>query len=41
MGLDNVGVEIYGIHEYFHGLTIGQWTPRFLGVTFNLTSINF
>ena len=32
MGLDSVGVEIYDIHGYFHGLTIGQRTPGFWGV---------
>ena len=31
MGLDNVGTGIYAIHGYFHELTIGQRTPRFLG----------
>ena len=31
MGLDNVGTEIYAIHEYFRGLTVGQRTPEFLG----------
>ena len=29
IGLDNVGAEIYDIHGYFHGLTVGQRTPEF------------
>ena len=29
MGLDRVGAEIYNIHEYFHGLTVGQQTLGF------------
>ena len=33
MGLDNVGSEIYNIHEYFRGLMVGQRTPGFWGVT--------
>ena len=33
MGLDSVGIEIYSIHGYFHGLTVGQQTPEFWGVT--------
>ena len=33
MGLDSVGAKIYDIHGYFHGLTIGQRTPGFWGVT--------
>ena len=33
MGLDNVGTEIYAIHEYFSGLMVGQRTPGFWGVT--------
>ena len=32
-GLDNVGTEIYDIQEYFHGLTVGQQTLGFWGVT--------
>ena len=32
MGLDSVGAEIYDIHEYFHGLTVGQQTLGFYGV---------
>ena len=31
MGLDNVGTEIYAIHGYFRGLSVGQRTPGFLG----------
>ena len=33
MGLDSVGIEIYDIHGYFRGLTVGQRTPGFWGVT--------
>ena len=33
MGLDSVGAEVYDIHGYFHGLTVGQRTPGFWGVT--------
>ena len=33
MGLDNVGIDIYDIHGYFHELTVGQRTPGFWGVT--------
>ena len=29
MGLDCVGTEIYAIHVYFHGLTVGQRTLGF------------
>ena len=35
MGLDSVGTGIYAIHEYFRGLTVGQWTPGFLGCHMN------
>ena len=31
MGLENVGTEIYAIHGYFRGLTIGQRNLGFLG----------
>ena len=31
MRLDRMGTEIYAIHWYFHGLTVGQRTPGFLG----------
>ena len=31
MGLDNMGTEIYAIHGYFQGLTVGQRLPGFLG----------
>ena len=31
MGLDTMGTEIYTIHIYFRGLTVGQRTPGFLG----------
>ena len=33
MGLDSMGTEIFDIHGYFHKLTVGQKTLRFLGVT--------
>ena len=33
MGLDSVGTEIYDIHEYLRGLTFGQRTLGFWGVT--------
>ena len=33
MGLDSVGAKVYDIHGYFHGLTVSQRTPGFLGVT--------
>ena len=29
MRLDSVGTEIYDVHGYFHGLTVGQRTPGF------------
>ena len=29
MGLDSVDIEIYAIHEYFYGLTVGQRTLGF------------
>ena len=29
MGLYSVGAEIYDIHGYFNGLTVGQRTPGF------------
>ena len=29
MGLDSMGTEIYNIHEYFRGLTVGKRTPDF------------
>ena len=29
MGLDNMGAKIYDIHEYFHGLMVGQQTLGF------------
>ena len=29
MGLDSVGSEIYDIHRYFRGLTVGQLTVGF------------
>ena len=32
MGLNSVGIEIYAIHKYFHGLTVGQRTPGFWDV---------
>ena len=38
MGLDSVGSEIYDIHGYFLRLTVGQWTPRFWGVTNPITA---
>ena len=28
MGLDSMGTEIYAIQGYFHGVTVGQRTPR-------------
>ena len=31
MGLDSMGTEIYAIHGYFRGLTVGQRTLGFLG----------
>ena len=31
MGLDSVGTDIYTIHGYFRGLTVGQRTHGFLG----------
>ena len=31
MGLDSMGTEIYAIHGYVCGLTVGQWTSWFLG----------
>ena len=31
MRLDSVGTEIYDIHEYFRGLTVGQRTLGFWG----------
>ena len=34
MGLDSVGTEIYDIHRYFRGSTVGQWTLGFRDVTF-------
>ena len=33
MGLDSLGIEIYAIHRHFRGLTVGQRTPKFWGVT--------
>ena len=38
MGLDNVGVEIYNIHGYVHGLTVGQWNLRFWDATKTMSS---
>ena len=32
MGLDSVGTEIYDIHGYFYGLTVGQ-RPLDFGVS--------
>ena len=33
MELDIMGIEIYAIHEYYYGLTVGQRTPKFWDVT--------
>ena len=38
-GLDSVGIEIYAIHGYFHGLMVGQRTPEFLGFHNNSKSL--
>ena len=32
MRLNSVGTEIYDIHRYFRGLTVGQRTSGFWGV---------
>ena len=41
MGLDSVGTEIYAIHGYFRGLTIGQRTPEFFGVSHVLSNKSY
>ena len=41
MVLDSVGAEIYDIHGYFRRLTVGQWTPRFWGVTHPITTYGY